>query len=150
MFRKEFNQVVAVSDDRARALILEDIFRYDDGLQGATGTEVYLMTEADLEVRQSFDELCEQYEPVWREDAGRMNGTTDSLEDWITDNLMELQDSAVELYYPEETLTSAGLSELSEVIRWGRVFYSNWRDGYTIIEPELANLIDKYEGYTTN
>ena len=64
---------------------MEEVFKYPDGFEGATGALVYPVSEDEIERALSDDEKEDYYEEIWRSDASEPNGITVGLTEWVAD-----------------------------------------------------------------
>ena len=82
--RDSYYEVLGTTSDGG-VVILEEVFKYPDEFEGATGALVYPVSEDEIERALSDDEKEDYYEEFWRGDAGESNGTTLGLTEWVAD-----------------------------------------------------------------
>ena len=140
----DYNKVVAYGEDEI--YLLDYTFNYADGFTGAVGTIVRPVTEQEYNERLSREGLAETAECIWRADAGSTYGTELGLEEWLDENLEELQESAIELQ-DLEVLEAAGLHYFAaEIIGAGRIFDEGWDKRLTVVDRDLLEVINTIEG----
>ena len=141
---QDYNKVVAYNEDEI--YLLDHTFEYPDRFKGAVGTIARPVTEQEYNERLSREGLAETAECIWRADAGSTYGTELGLEEWIDENLEELQESAIELLDPE-VLEAAGLHYFAaEIIGAGRIFDEGWDKRLTVVNHDLQDVINVIEG----
>ena len=79
--RDVIHEVIGRSNDGV--VILDYFFQYSDGFRGATGAIVRPVTQAEIDDFSTLESLEDYYEGAWRDDAGRPNGTTMSLSEYV-------------------------------------------------------------------
>lgn len=79
-------------------IILESVFKYSEGFQGAVGDIIRPVFEDEYNSIFTDETLEERFEDVWREDAGSSNGTTLGLSDWVEEHREDLENSTFDEY----------------------------------------------------
>ena len=125
-----YYEVIGTTSDGG-VVILEEVFKYQDGFKGATGALVYPVSYDEIERALSDDEKEDYYEEIWRGDAREPNGTILGLTEWVADIWDdEYLDSRFENYEHLETediAKAVGADVVPErytVVGLGRMFPS--------------------------
>ena len=90
MTREEtkINQIVGIKD--GELYVLEDVFKYSDGLKGATGYSMNIITQKYIDDMNDVDYLETELDYLWRE-AVQAEKTTDSLREYMESLVDECQ-----------------------------------------------------------
>lgn len=144
-----YNKVVNFDRESNEITVLNDVFEYEDGMRGATGTVFVPVSEAQYDEETSFDNLkeyikdCMDRVPENYEDEG-WNGFTQA----IIDN-GEAGDTVYDMSYSylwDMLREECGLDEsdayVFNCVGGGRCFSSDFEGN---MHPELSEIIREYE-----
>lgn len=140
--------IVLGTNGAGEIVILDDVFKYGDGFQGATGSIVQPVSQEEIERALTADEKEEWHEEIWRQDAGSTHGTTESLRDWsrsVPDE--EYLDSRFEEYSSLDTEDIARAIGVEAPERYmltslGRIF-PQALEGLTLIDSDAVRAAVK-------
>ena len=125
--RDVIHEVIGTSSEGV--VVLDYFFRYPDGFRGATGAVVRPVTQAEIDDFSTLESLEDYYEGAWRDDAGRPNGTTMSLSEYVggldVDECIERRFEELGWLSAEEIAEAVGVKRAParyEVIGVGRMF----------------------------
>lgn len=139
-----YNKVIGIKDDEI--YLLNDIFKYKDGLKGATGSVLSPLTQEQVEGRCEPENFKEYWQIPVSEDL-----TEDSLETFA-DNLINeceffpFHDDSDICFIPEEIQQEYFPNAVTfECVGGGRCFSKNMQFDI-VINQELLDLINNMEG----
>ena len=135
--------------------VCDYVFKYDDGLKGATATVLRPVSKQEYEAAQEIDNLINRFADLWGE-AARDNRTEESLKDYCQSIYDCDGDEAIWDFsgYDCWDLIREAVSEITEenypvieCVGGGRSFSSDmqWDEIY---DKEIWNLILEYESET--
>lgn len=142
---QEINKVVNVDED-GEITVLQEIFNYDDGCKGATGSRFYPISEGEYEERTTREAIAE-----FLEGATELYPEYDSYEDWADAIIANGEEGEVMFDNSYSNLwdmmrEECGLSEedayVFDCVGGGRMFDANYQGN---VNPELSELIRKAE-----
>lgn len=138
----DYNSIVGYDVD-GNAVILNYTFGYPDGFHGAMGSVVELVSQKQFDYDTDPENMAEWAEDMWREDAGNTNGTTDGLDEWVTDRLDELIESRYDS--SDSECIPDGDHATTNCIAYGRIFPHALDSLITIVNLDLIDVIRQAE-----
>ena len=151
---RNHHDILVGIDSENCVVILEDSFKYADGLRGITGSILQPVYTADYEYETSVDGLEEYYRDAWEYDV-QTHSTELGLSAWIDSRYFELVPERFEFVY----LNADNLAELEsvvpnakdvigyETIGAGRIFPDALKDIQTRLSgyDQASELVDRFE-----
>lgn len=159
----EYNEIIGIAD--GEIVVLEDTFKYDSELQGATGFTVAQLTDEMIEEAKDPDNMVD----LWQE-AVRAGATTDGLKEWTDEvnaeyNLGERQyfgtDDTSEREEMDEIFAKLSKEDQAKVIKefgeigkdfrdwdvrsFGRCIPTDEKDYSLLLRPDLLEKVREAE-----
>lgn len=145
--------IVLGTNEAGEVIVLDHLFRYDNGFHGATGAVLEPVTQEDIANALSSDEMEEWFEDAWRYDVS-INGTIDGLADWVADqdedDYLEMRFETYQDLEVEEIAEALGViaPERYALVGGGRIF-PGVLEGLTLIDSDAVRdavrQINEYE-----
>ena len=141
MSDRNVRNIVLGAREDGTVVVLESTFGEAGKFRGATGAEIVPVTKAEWDRVNTDEEKSEYYEELWRNDAGRTNGTLQSLEEWVNDiDEDEYLESRFEDYRDIDADDIAAALGVEEPMRYtpigmGRIF-PRALEGVTFIDSD--------------
>ncbi len=139
--QNDYNTLIGYNAD-GDAVVLNYTFSYEDGLHGATGSVIELVSAESYADQTSFEALADYWEDIWLGDPSH-NGSTRGLKTFVRNNRAELIESQYD--GSDRELVPEGSHKTTNCIGGGRIFPREIDNLVTIVRPDLVEIIRQAE-----